>query len=71
MKKSLILSIMLCLACGMQAKKWTARDVVAIINKVNNYWQANNKAEVRSFWDHAAYHTGNMEAYLLTKNSMA
>ena len=46
MKKSLILSIMLCLACGMQAKKWTARDVVAIINKVNNYWQANNKAEV-------------------------
>ena len=49
MKKSLILSIMLCLACGMQAKKWTARDVVAIINKVNNYWQANNKAEVRSF----------------------
>jgi unsaturated rhamnogalacturonyl hydrolase len=68
MKKSLILSIMLCLACGMQAKKWTARDVVAIINKVNNYWQANNKAEVRSFWDNAAYHTGNMEAYLLTKN---
>ena len=24
--------------------------------------------EVRSFWDNAAYHTGNMEAYFLTGN---
>ena len=43
-----------------------AQKVLAIIDKVNTYWQTNNKAEVRSFWDNAAYHTGNMEAYLLT-----
>ena len=43
-----------------------AKKVIAIIDKVNTYWQSNNKAEVRSFWDNAAYHTGNMEAYFLT-----
>ena len=36
------------------------------IIKANNYWQAHNTPYVRSFWDHAAYHTGNMEAYRLT-----
>ena len=43
-------------------------DIIAIINSVNGSWQENNKAEVRSFWDNAVYHTGNMEAYRLTKN---
>ena len=43
-------------------------DIIAIINSVNGYWQENNKPEVRSFWDNAVYHTGNMEAYKLTKN---
>lgn len=45
-----------------------ASEVRQIINKVNNYWQTNNKAEVRPFWDNAAYHTGNMEVYRLTGN---
>jgi len=40
--------------------------VLDMIIKVNNYWQAHNTPYVRSFWDHAAYHTGNMEAYRLT-----
>ena len=43
-----------------------AAKVLDMIVKVNNYWQANNTPYVRSFWDHAAYHTGNMEAYRLT-----
>ena len=38
---------------------------IEIITKVNDYWQQNHKPEVRSFWDEAAYHTGNMEAYKL------
>lgn len=42
--------------------------VLEIINKVNNYWQTNNATPGRAFWDVAAYHTGNMEAYFLTKN---
>jgi unsaturated rhamnogalacturonyl hydrolase len=43
-------------------------DVITIINKVNGYWQTNNPPAARSFWDVAAYHTGNMEAYFVTKN---
>jgi rhamnogalacturonyl hydrolase YesR len=46
-----------------------AKQVRAAIAKVNDYWQKNNKAEVRPFWDNAAYHTGNMEAYRLTGNA--
>jgi len=38
---------------------------VEIITKVNDYWQLNHSPKVRSFWDEAAYHTGNMEAYRL------
>ena len=49
----------------IQAKKWTANGVKDVIKKVNTYWQSNNKAEVRAFWDNAAYHTGNMEVYKL------
>lgn len=45
-----------------------AESVRAIIDKVNTYWQNNNKAESGAFWDNAAYHTGNMEAYFLTGN---
>lgn len=45
-----------------------AQEVREIISRVNNYWQSNNKAEVNPFWDNAAYHTGNMEAYRLTGN---
>lgn len=47
----------------------TSKDsVLAIINKVNRYWQANNAPQQRAFWDHAAYHTGNMAAYAITRN---
>ena len=50
------------------AKPTEAEQVRKIIDKVNQHWQATNSPEVRSFWDNAAYHTGNMEAYFLTGN---
>ncbi len=50
--------------CYAQEKE----TVLAKINLANSYWQTNNKPQVRAFWDHAAYHTGNMEIYKLTKN---
>ncbi|WP_406826442.1 glycoside hydrolase family 88 protein [Pedobacter sp. KACC 23697] len=43
-------------------------ETLEMINRANTYWQQNNKPEVVAFWDHAAYHTGNMEAYEVTKN---
>lgn len=46
----------------------TPDEVIEIINKVNGYWQTNHSNKVRAFWDDAVYHTGNMEAYLLTGN---
>lgn len=41
-------------------------EVIDLIHRVNEYWQTNNPKHGRSFWDNAAYHTGNMEAYALT-----
>ena len=48
-----------------QAKSESA-EVLQLIEKVNDYWQANNSPLSRAFWDNAAYYTGNMEAYKLT-----
>ena len=71
--KNIIRKMILCISVlgivGVSyAKPTEAEEVRKIIDKVNGYWQKNNKPEVRSFWDHAAYHTGNMEAYFLTGN---
>ena len=52
----------------LSAKTWTTDQVKDLIVRVNTYWQHNNKAETRSFWDPAAYHTGNMEVYKLLKD---
>ena len=45
-----------------------SKAVRDIITKVNDHWQATHPAEHNAFWDEAAYHTGNMEAYALTGN---
>lgn len=67
-KKLSLLAIILWATLSLQARKWTPAEVRDVIRKVNTYWQQNNKAEVRSFWDNAAYHTGNMEVYKLLKD---
>ncbi|WP_340112441.1 glycoside hydrolase family 88 protein [Maribellus mangrovi] len=41
-------------------------EIISKIRKANDYWQNANTPQVRSFWDNAAYHTGNMEAYFIT-----
>lgn len=70
--KKFYLSILLLLSAFMagcqENKQKASEDVLVIIDKVNNYWQSNNAPNVRSFWDNAAYHTGNMEVYKLTQN---
>jgi hypothetical protein len=43
-------------------------DIPALIGKVNGYWQAHHPPTESAFWDIAAYHTGNMEAYRITSN---
>ncbi len=44
------------------------KEVLEIITNVNGYWQAGHPTPGNAFWDVAAYHTGNMEAYAVTKN---
>lgn len=43
-----------------------ADQALEALNRANHYWQSTHKAEIKQFWDNAAYHTGNMEAYALT-----
>ena len=71
MKKSscYLLIISSILLSGCTAQKLSTRDnqTLSIIRKVNDYWQNNHPAQEKAFWDNAAYHTGNMEVYFLTK----
>jgi len=46
--------------------KEKAAAVLATIHKVNRYWQSAQPGHGWSFWDNAAYHTGNMEVVRLT-----
>ena len=63
---ALFLGGAICASCT-DKKDASAEEVINTIHKVNNYWQTNHPEHGRSFWDNAAYHTGNMEAYFLTK----
>jgi len=45
--------------------EWQRQTTIEMITRVNDYWQQHHTHQVRSFWDEAAYHTGNMEAYRL------
>lgn len=49
-------------------KKQSKKEIIAIIDKVNSRWQNTHPELGNAFWDNAAYHTGNMEAYKITKN---
>ena len=63
--RRVIFVVCLLASMAVEARQWTADEVKSVIKKVNTYWQTNNPAEMRSFWDNAAYHTGNMEVYKL------
>ena len=57
-------------ACSSGSKAGKSRDqsaiVLSTIHQVNRYWQSTHPDPGNSFWDNAAYHTGNMEVYKLT-----
>jgi rhamnogalacturonyl hydrolase YesR len=66
--RKIIFCLALLSAVASQARSWSGDEVREVIRRVNNYWQTNNPAEVRAFWDNAAYHTGNMEVYKLLRD---
>jgi rhamnogalacturonyl hydrolase YesR len=65
--KIIIGTAALVMSASCFAQTDTPESVKSMIINVNDYWQSHNKAECRAFWDNAAYFTGNIEAYNLTK----
>ena len=64
----LLIALAVCFTADAKKKKRVETKplpTIEIITKVNDYWQQHHSPLVRSFWDEAAYHTGNMEAYRL------
>ncbi len=67
MRKFLLLTLLLPLNLLVVGQNLpTKHEIYDIVKKVNDHWQASNPYQGRSFWDNAAYHTGNMAAYELT-----
>lgn len=72
--KSLIflISTVVCLPQSMvaaEAVKLPPRaEVIEVIRKVNDHWQATHPNHQNAFWNRAAYHTGNMAAFKATGN---
>jgi len=66
-KTFLFLLMITCLNVYSQ-KKPSRQELINTIEKVNNYWQSTHPTPGNPFWDVAAYHTGNMEAFSITGN---
>ncbi len=49
-----------------QAIMPTRVQALEALERANDKWITSNKSHGRSFWDNAAYHVGNMEAYFTT-----
>lgn len=66
------LSLIFLLSCATQ-QQWRVQESAAVVKdmviRVNQRWQQEHPAETWAFWDVAAYHTGNMAAYELTKDA--
>ena len=71
MKKSILSIAILASSTAVTVQAAPVKESAKVrqaIERVNDHWQATNSPECRAFWDNAAYHTGNMEAYRLTGN---
>ncbi len=71
LKAALAGAAMLGSGCSLtpaRAGSATRAQAQAALELANNYWQSANAPAQWPFWDIAAYHTGNMEAYFLTRN---
>ncbi|MFT3738798.1 MAG: glycoside hydrolase family 88 protein [Breznakibacter sp.] len=75
--KNHVTALLLAVTCATGVPAWsqtkkckvrtTKAEVVRTIEKANDYHQAANPKPGWAFWDIAAYHTGNMAAYQVTK----
>lgn len=49
-------------------KNTSKNEVLSLLRTVNDYWQNKHPRPANAFWHPAAYHTGNMAAYVVTKD---
>lgn len=63
----LVLSLSGCAVIDTPAPSSRA-EALAVIDRVNAYWQRTTPPGESAFWNVAAYHTGNIEAYRVTGN---
>lgn len=63
---SILYSFLLMLSPFMMGQTTSKAEMIKIICKVNEHWQLSNPEPGWAFWNHSAYHTGNLEAYGVT-----
>ncbi len=64
---SILVAVLPCFTASAEIEVMPRDEVVSYIEKVNDYWITANRNNVgSSFWERAAYNTGNIEAYMLT-----
>jgi unsaturated rhamnogalacturonyl hydrolase len=68
LKGALAAAATLATGCASWRGGATKAEVLAALTLANDYWQRVNRPAQSAFWDVAAYHTGNMEAYRVTGN---
>lgn len=68
MRLNLIVCFLFLYSSMVFGKQPAKDDVLRQLHLANTYWQEQNTPAAWSFWDIAAYHTGNMELYKLTQN---
>lgn len=66
--KSLIILLLLSVNASLFSIKNDAESVKKIILQVNQKWQSSHTNPGNAFWDNAAYHIGNLQAYKATGN---
>ncbi len=54
---------------NQQTESIHKEDVLNLIIKVNDHYQLSHQNLGNSFWDNSAYHTGNIAAFSVTRNS--
>ncbi len=59
-------ALAIAIAATLAAAAQTSGEILQAIRRVNDTYQANHNPYHSAFWDNAAYHTGNIEAYRLT-----
>ncbi|MFG6429129.1 glycoside hydrolase family 88 protein [Roseateles sp. LYH14W] len=64
----LLLSLGLSGCSTLPSREAERAEVIAAIDKANSYWMARTPAQEWAFWNVAAYHTGNLEAWRVTGN---